>query len=123
MSYTKKYKVSSNIDPDKIYSSATEFWDDFRTEVGDPNNIIADVNTLEISNLKNPANLNSKYETQGKIISEDSILSSDGKSVIFTKVYKDEQSYIDYMKDLEILYASNSNPTEIDSMQWDELDT
>ena len=122
MSYTIKYKVVSRKYPNKTYSSYTAFWDDHRDQVGDPNNIINDVNTLEISDLKTPVNLNARYIAEGKLISDSSTLSDDGTYVIYTKVYKDEQTLEDYLSDKSSL-TSDSGETELDVVEYSILET
>ena len=131
MSYTIKYKVVSIKYPDKTYSSDTAFWDDHRDQLGDPNNIIDDVNTLEISDLKNPVNLNARYIAEGKLISDLSTLSDDGTYVIYTKVYKDEQTLENYQSDRLLLTEgfanrpidSDSGETELDVIEYSILET
>ena len=78
MSFDKTYNVTSLRHPDKVYTSADEFWTDHEPEV------------------TNAGNANAAYKADGRIIEMSSTLNEDGKSLTFTKVFFDEEVWNEY---------------------------
>ncbi len=101
MAFEVVFQVYSKKHPDKTYNSTAEFWEDHKDDdgIGDENNIIEDVESRDINELKNTTNLNARYIAQGKLISDTSSLGDDGKHVIYTKIYSNRDAYLDYIKD------------------------
>ena len=80
MEFTVKYKVTSKRDPDKVFESVEEFWafHDTTTTNDEPE---------ERARLEGD-NLLDKF----------SVLDEDGKSVIHTKIWIDEEVFNEYHK-------------------------
>ena len=78
MPFEKTYNVTSLRYPDKIYTSADEFWADCEPEV------------------TNAANANESFKDDGRILTTSSTLNDDGKSLTYTKVFYDEEAWQEF---------------------------
>jgi len=78
MPFEKTYTVTSLRYPDKIYTSADEFWADCEPEVA------------------GAANANAAFKADGRILETSSVLDAGGKSLTYTKVYFDEEAWNEY---------------------------
>jgi len=78
MPFEKTYNVTSLRYPDKIYTSANEFWADCEPEIA------------------SAANANAAYKADGRIISTSSTLNEDGKSLTYVKIFFDEEAWSEY---------------------------
>lgn len=78
MSFEKTYTVTSTRFPDKIYTSADEFWADCEPEVA------------------GAANANAAFKADGRIIETSSVLDAGGKSLTYTKVFFDEEAWQEF---------------------------
>jgi len=103
MAYKISFKVTSKKHPDKTYHSTAEFWQDHNDDdgIGDEFNIIDNVETIDVAEMKNSSNLNARYIAEGKLLSDDTELGKDGKYVIYTKVYLDKETYLKYTEDFK----------------------
>jgi len=78
MPHTVKYKITSLLDAEKVYSSTTDFWNDHSEYLDD------------VSSKRE------EYETD-RVISKSQELAEDGLSVITTREFVDEAKYNEYM--------------------------
>jgi hypothetical protein len=78
MSFEKTFIVTSLRHPDKVWTSADDFWADHEPEV----NAADDANET--------------YTESGKLLSQTSTLNVDGKSVTYTKVYASEEAWNEF---------------------------
>jgi hypothetical protein len=78
MPFEKTYNVTSIRHPDKVYTSADEFWADHEPEV------------------INAGNANAAFKADGRILSMTTTLNEDGKSLTFVKLFFDEESWQEY---------------------------
>ena len=97
MPWTKTYKVTSKTNPDKVYATAKEFWADHQDVV------------------TNTSYLNTTYLGDERIERITATLSTDGKSIDYQKVYKDEQSFNEYTTE-----AENAMETEATKLNFDD---
>ena len=89
MSFEKKYKVTSLRHPDKVYTSTDEFWTDCEPEV------------------TNAATTNASWKESGKILETLSTLDEGGKSLTYTKVYLNEETWNEYRAECESAITEN----------------
>ena len=82
MPHTVKYKVTSLLDAEKVYSSTTDFWDDHSEY------------------LDSVSAKREEYETD-RVISKSQELAEDGLSVTTTREFVDEAVYNEYMSLIE----------------------
>ena len=90
MSYEKTFIVTSLRHPDKVWTSAEDFWTDHNPEVGAANDA------------------NASYIASGKLLSQSSTLGDDGKSVIYTKMYASEEAWNEFNESNEEAVAEET---------------
>tara|TARA_B100000809_G_C14840119_1_gene424395 strand:+ start:19 stop:315 length:297 start_codon:yes stop_codon:yes gene_type:complete len=78
MPFEKTYTVASTRSPEKVYTSADEFWADHAPEV------------------TSAANANAAFKADGRILSTSSTLNEDGKSLTYVKVFFDEEAWSEF---------------------------
>jgi len=89
MSFEKSFNVTSVRYPDKIYTSADQFWVDCEPEV------------------TNVANANAAYKADGRILSTSSTLNEDGNSLTYVKLFFDEEAYQQFRTEHESAIREN----------------
>ena len=88
MSYTVKYKITSKLYTEKVYTDVMDFWNDHPK-------------TTDLDKLDEH-----KSVAAGKIESAGSILDAGGKSVTRTVVFVDENAFNNYLTEVTNLVSS-----------------
>ena len=84
MSYTAKYKITSKLYTEKVYTDKKDFWNDHpKTNDMDKTSVAA-----------------------GKVESTNTVLDADGKSVTRTIVFVDENAFNNYLTEITTLASS-----------------
>jgi len=84
MSYTVQYRITSITNPDKVYASKQDFWDDHSKSA-----------TIDKSSVES-----------GKVESYNSELDAGGKSITKTMIFVDESAFNTYVTEAVNLLSS-----------------
>jgi len=95
--YIHRFECQSKLHPDTKYSNADQFWTDHIDWFA--------------------KNLNKMFLSSGLVVSLDSQLNADQKSIMVTKIYKNEESYKLFHK-IWRGFSENGRPDEFNSINY-----